>query len=292
MSNMTSVGMPPGQNQRLRRGLGTFALFLPAIIFLGIWFFWPLTQLVALSFQSEGGTFAAYSELLSSAVFRTVFVNTLKLAIGVTIICVVLAYPAAWLLSRVKGLWFSLALYCILVPFWISVLVRTFSWMLLLERNGPVNNILVTLGLTDQPLRMLFNDFGVYLGMVHVLLPYAVLPIYSAMLKIDHRLLMASDGLGAKGHTTFFKIFLPLTMPGVAAGATFVFLLALGFYITPALLGGPHNLTAAMLIDSFVNERLVWPLAAAAAVILLVIVLVTLSVTARFVSFGSSVVMK
>lgn len=281
-----------GHDQRLGRAAMTFLLFLPALIFLGVWFVWPLGQLILLSFQAEGGAFAAYQEILRSEVFRIVFFNTLKLAVFVTIICTILAYPAAWLLTRVKGFWFSIALYCILVPFWISILVRTFSWMLLLERSGPVNNFLITLGVTDQPLKLLFNDFGVYIGMVHVLLPYAVLPIYSSMLKIDQRLLLASDSLGASGHTTFFKIFLPLTLPGVTAGATFVFLLALGFYITPALLGGPHNLTAAMLIDSFVNERLVWPLAAAASVILLVIVLVVLAVTARFVSLGSSVVVK
>jgi len=281
-----------GRDQRLGRAVMTFMLFLPALIFLGIWFVWPLGQLVLLSFQHEGGNFAAYHELLSSEVFRTVFVNTLKLAMFVTIVCALLAYPAAWLLTRIRGFWFSVGLYCILVPFWISILVRTFSWMLLLERNGPVNNFLISLGVTDQPLKLLFNDFGVYLGMVHVLLPYAVLPVYSSMLKIDHRLLLASDSLGAPGRTTFLKIFLPLTLPGVTAGATFVFLLSLGFFITPALLGGPHNLTAAMLIDSFVNERLVWPLAAAAAVILLVIVLIVLAVTSRFVSLGSSVVVK
>jgi putative spermidine/putrescine transport system permease protein len=178
----------------------------------------------------------------------------------------------------------QIALYCVLVPFWISVLVRTFSWMLLLERNGPVNTLLVSSGLIDKPLKLLFNDFAVHLGMVHVLLPYAVLPIYAAMLKVDPRLLLASDGLGATGAQTFWRIYLPLTARGVAAGAIFVFLLALGFYITPALLGGLHNLTVALLIDNFVNERLVWPLAAAASFILLAIILLILAVTARLVS--------
>ena len=275
-----------------RRHVATIVLLLPMLVFLGGWFVVPLGQLLLLSFQSPQGTFAPYSELLQSEVFRAVFIGTLKLALFVTAMCVVLAYPAAWLLSRLRGFWFSVALYCVLVPFWISVLVRTFSWMLLLERHGPVNSLLIATGLTDKPLPLLFNDFAVYVGMVHVLLPYAILPCYAAMLKVDDRLLKASEGLGASRLTTFWRVYLPLTMPGVTAGAAFVFLLALGFFITPALLGGPHNLTAAMLIDSFVNERLVWPLAAAASFILLSIVLAVLLVASRFLGIGSVVLMR
>lgn len=280
--------MAPGaRDRRAARRAMTAALLLPAGAFLGLWFLWPLAQLLWLSFQSPAGWSAAYAELLGSEVFRTIFLNTLRLALVVTVLCVLLAYPAAWLLTRVRGLWFSLALYCVLVPFWISVLVRTFSWMLLLERRGPVNTLLMQAGLIDRPLRLLFNDFGVHLGMVHVLLPYAILPVYAAMLKVDPRLLAASEGLGASGRTTFLRVYLPLTMPGVLAGAAFVFLLALGFFITPALLGGPHNLTAAMLIDRFVNDRLVWPLAAAASFLLLGIVLLVLALAARFLRLGT-----
>ena len=288
---MTGRAGPAG-NQSNARALMTLGLLAPALLFLITWFLWPLMQLLMLSFSAPAGAFSAYVSLMESAVFRAVFVNTLQLALFVTVICTLLAYPAAWLLTRVQGFWFSLALYCVLVPFWISVLVRTFSWMLLLERNGPVNSFLTKIGATDQPLRLLFNDFGVYLGMVHVLLPYAILPVYAAMLKVDPRLLQASDGLGASGRATFFRVFLPLTLPGVWAGAAFVFLLALGFFITPALLGGPRNLTAAMLIDSFVNERLVWPMAAAASFILLFIVLAVLLVVSRFVALGSMVTTK
>ena len=280
----TSLVAAFGTSVEFRRSLTTWLLLLPVLVFLTGWFIAPLTQLLALSLDAKGGRFAAYEELLRSEVFVAVFLNTLKLAVTVTLIAVLLAYPTAFLLSRIQGAWLTIALYCVLVPFWISVLVRTFSWMLLLERNGPVNTLLVSSGLVDKPLKLLFNDFAVHLGMVHVLLPYAVLPIYAAMLKVDPRLLLASDGLGATGAQTFWRIYLPLTARGVAAGAIFVFLLALGFYITPALLGGLHNLTVALLIDNFVNERLVWPLAAAASFILLAIILLILAVTARFVS--------
>src|SRR5262245_10697037 len=270
----------------LRATLTTWLLLLPVVLFLAGWFIIPLAQLFMLSLEGKGGPLSAYREILSDEVFRAVFWKTLLLAATVTAISVLLAYPTAYLLSRLKGAWLTLAVYCVLVPFWISVLVRTFSWMLLLERNGPINMTLQWTGVIGQPLKLLFNDFAVHLGMVHVLMPYAVLPIYAAMLKVDSRLLLASDGLGASGLQTFLRVYLPLTAGGLAAGAIFVFLLSLGFYIAPALLGGLHNLTVAMLIDNFVNERLVWPLAAAASFILLVIILAILAAAARFLSLG------
>ena len=277
---------------KLRENTMTTLLLLPALIFLGGWFVVPLGQLFSLSLNYKAGPFAAYTELLGSTVFRQVFLNTLTLSAIVTVICVILAYPTAYLLTRLKGFRFSVALYCVLVPFWISVLVRTFSWMLLLERNGPVNRLLMATGLSAAPLPLLFNDFAVYLGMVHVLLPYAILPMYSSMLRVDARLLQASEGLGASNLTTFLRIYLPLTMPGVLAGGAFVLLLALGYYITPTLLGGLQNLTAAMLIDNFVNERLVWPLAAAASFILLFMVLAILALASKFLSLGSVVAVR
>jgi len=176
------------------------------------------------------------------------------------------------------------------VPLWVSVLVRTFSWMLLLGTSGPINGALVWLGLVDQPLALLYNTTGVTIGMVHVLLPYALLPIYSAMLAIEPRLLLASEGLGASPLTTFRRVYLPLTLPGVGAAAAFVFLLALGFFVTPALLGGIKNVTASMLIDNFVNEQLVWPLAAASSFCLLALILALLLVASRFLHLGHMLV--
>jgi len=141
----------------------------------------------------------------------------------------------------------------------------------------------------DQPLSMLFNSTGVYIGMVHVLLPYALLPIYTAMRNVDGRLLQASDGLGAEPLQTFLRVYLPLTLPGVAAGFLLVFLLALGFFVTPMMLGGMQNLTVAMLIDLFVTERLIWPLAAAASFWLLLIVLLLIASAGRFLNLTQTV---
>lgn len=259
----------------------TLGLLAPAIIFLALTFIAPLARLFSLAFTDEGGALATFTVLAESQVYRRVMMNTLVVAFLVTGITVLLAWPVAFVLTRLKGFWFGLALYGVLFPFWISVLVRTFSWMMLLERNGPVNRLLREIGITDQPLALLFNDTGVTIGMVHVLLPYAILPLYAAMTRIDRRLLLASDGLGAGLLDTFFRVYFPLALPGLLGGATFVFLLSLGFFITPALLGGANAITLSMLIASFVTDRLAWSLAAAASLVLLVVVMLLLGIAAR-----------
>jgi putative spermidine/putrescine transport system permease protein len=276
----------------MRRGLVTAGLLLPALLFIALWFVLPLAELLALSLSDKRGTFAAYSELIEGEVYRRVFLNTLLVAVGVTGVCLFFAYPTAYVLTRLKGAWLFVAFWCVLFPFWVSVLVRTFSWMLLLEKNGPVNRLLQLLLASEAPLPLLFNQAAVFIGMAHVLLPYAVLPIYASMVRIDGRLLLASDGLGASPLTTFTRIYLPLSLPGVGAAAALVFLLALGFFITPALLGGISSLTLAMLIEQLVNERLVWPLAAAASFLLLAATLILIAAASRLLPFGQAVAAK
>lgn len=270
----------------------TTALLSPGVGFLLIWFIAPLIKLFELSLSSPEGSFHAYKEILGNAIYRQVFLNTLILAVNVTIISVLLAYPTAYYLSRLKGVAFTIVLYCILFPFWISVLVRTFSWILMLEQTGPVNRLLMSISAIDKPISFLFSNLGVCIGMVHVLLPYALLPIYASMISVDQRLLLASEGLGASPITTFLRIYIPLTLPGITAAAAFVFLLALGFFITPALLGGLQNLTVSMLIDLFVSERLDWSLASAASFSLLFIILLLILATIRFVSLGKFLVIR
>ena len=266
-----------------RQAVATCLLIAPAVLFLIAWFALPLARLFTLAFTDEAGAFASFETLLVSPVYRQVMLYTLIVAVIVTVLTMLLAWPVAYGLTRVKGLAFMLMLYGVLFPFWISVLVRTFSWMLLLERNGPVNRFLQALGVTDQPIALLFNHTGVVIGMVHVLLPYAIIPLYGSMSRIDGRLMLASDGLGAGLMDTFFRVYLPLCVPGIAGGATFVFLLSLGFFITPALLGGANAMTLSMLVSSFVNDRLAWSLASAGSIVLLAIVLVILAVLARLI---------
>jgi putative spermidine/putrescine transport system permease protein len=275
--------------RQFRDRLLTAALLAPAVLFLFGCFIIPLGELLRLSFSSSAGPLEAYRKIAGSEVYRRIFLNTLVLAFNVAMLSTLLAYPTAYLLSRLRGLALSVAFWCLLFPLWISVLVRTFAWVLLLERNGPLNRTLVGLGVIDEPLSLLFNTTGVYVGMVHVLLPYAVLPIYTTIRHVDVRLLQASDGLGASPTQTFLRIYIPLTLPGIATGFLLVFLLGLGFYVTPAILGGMHNLTISMLIDLFVTERLVWPLAAASAFWLLLIVLLLIAVAGRFLNLTRTV---
>jgi ABC-type spermidine/putrescine transport system permease subunit I len=264
--------------------VGTALLILPALLLLLAVFVAPLLRLVQLSLSSSSGPLAPYRELLTDDVYGRVFINTGLFAIVVTIVALAIGYPLALALTRLSPGWRAGLFVCVLLPLWISVLVRTFSWMLLLEKNGPVNRLLVDSGLKTEPLPLLFNDTGVLIGMVHVLLPYAVLPIYAALVRIDPALLRASEGLGASRWATFAYVLLPLSMRGIATAATFVFLLSLGFFITPALMGGAANITLSMLIETLVNERLAWPLAAAASVILLVTALLVLAATSRVVA--------
>jgi ABC-type spermidine/putrescine transport system permease subunit I len=258
-------------------------LALPALAILSAAFVWPLAKLALLSLSAPAGPLAAYWEILGDGIYRHVFVNTFVFALVVTVVALVIAYPIAFALTRLSFGWRALLFACVLLPLWISVLVRTFSWMLLLEKNGPINRLLIGSGLIDTPLPLLFNSAGVLIGMVHVLLPYAVLPIYAALIRIDPALLRASEGLGASPVTTFRRVLLPLSARGIATAATFVFLLSLGFFVTPMLLGGSGNLTLSMLIESLVNERLNWPLAAAGSIALLAASLLILAIAGRFV---------
>jgi ABC-type spermidine/putrescine transport system permease subunit I len=269
--------------QRAARVAVTALLLAPAMAIIIFGFVAPLMRLALLSFSAPAGPLAAYRELATVDVYRIVLKNTVVLALVVSAASLVIGFALAFMLTRLEAAWRAIVFACVVLPLWISVLVRTFSWMLILERNGPLNRFLTSLGVVDHPLPLLFAFPAVAIGMVHVLLPYAVLPIYAALLRIDPALLRASDGLGASRAATFWRVLLPLSARGLATAATFTFLLSLGFFVTPALLGGPSNTTISMLIDSFVNERLDWPLAAAASMVLLAMALATIGIAGRFV---------
>jgi ABC-type spermidine/putrescine transport system permease subunit I len=271
-----------GRRQATRVAVAAL-LLTPAMAIIALGFVAPLLRLAVLSFSSPAGPLAAYRELASVDVYRVVLRNTVVLALVVSAASLAIGFALALALTRLEAGWRAVILACVVLPLWISVLVRTFSWMMILERNGPLNRFLVALGIVDQPLPLLFAFPGVAIGMVHVLLPYAVLPIYAALSRIDPALLRASGGLGASRATTFRRVLLPLSARGLATAATFTFLLSLGFFVTPALLGGPSDTTISMLIDSFVNERLDWPLAAAASMTLLVMALAVIGLAGRFV---------
>ncbi len=181
----------------------------------------------------EGGTFANFEKALTEGLYVRVMLGTLEIGLYVSTICLVLGYPVAHFLATASRRWATIGFVFLLLPFWTSLLVRTYAWMVLLGRNGVVNRFLLETGLIAEPLPLLYNTAGVLVGMVHVLLPFMVFPIYSIMRRVDRGLLLAAEGLGASPWRIFQRIYLPLTLPGVLAGTTLVFILSIGFYITP-----------------------------------------------------------
>lgn len=204
-----------------------------------------------------------------SAVFLRLFARSFEISLVVTILCAMIAYPAAYGLARLPPAWAAAGIVLVLVPFWTSILVRTAAWFIILQREGPINAALLALGLVDQPLTMIFTRFAVYVAMVHVLLPFAILPLYGVMKRIPPEYMRAAASLGAPPWRRFLRVYLPLTMPGVAAGSVMVFMLAVGFYITPALVGGSGDQMVSYFIAFFTNTTINWGMAAALATLLM-----------------------
>jgi putative spermidine/putrescine transport system permease protein len=243
-------------------------LLVPALAWLGVFFVYPIGQLFYASLFTPALSLDSYAKLGSSPVYLKVFVNTFEISATVTLIALLLGYPLAFLLATAGRRAAGLLMIGIVLPLWTSVLVRTYAWMVLLGRRGLVNEGLQTMGLTDAPLPLLYNRLGVTIGMVHVLLPFMVLPIYSVMKGIDVDLLKAAQNLGANRRQAFLRVYLPLSLSGLATGCLVVFVTALGFFVTPALLGGRGDTMIAMLIDVQVSQLLDWGLGSALAVVL------------------------
>jgi len=225
-----------------------------------------LLRSLDLSLTAEGKVVTAAPD---EAVFRALFLRTFVISFWVTVLCVAIGYPVAYTISTLPQRWANIALALVLVPFWTSILVRTTAWFILLQREGPMNALLQSLRIVDEPVTMIFTRFAVYVAMVHVLLPFVILPLYSVMKGIDPVYLRAAASLGAPGWQRFLRVYLPMTMPGVAAGALMVFMLSVGFYITPALVGGPDDQMVSYFIAFFTNQAINWGMAAALACLLL-----------------------
>jgi ABC-type spermidine/putrescine transport system permease subunit I len=239
----------------------------PLLIFMLVFYAVPVAAMLLRSVAEPGWTLAHYEALGGDTVFRNVFWTTVHTAIAVTIGTLVLGYPVALAMVRARRS-AGLVLIIVLLPFWTSILVRSYAWMVLLGRRGLINEALVAAGLIDHPLRILNTPIAVHIAMIHILLPYMILPIANALRQIDPSLPRAAAGLGATPWRAFRQVILPLSMPGVAAGSLLVFVLSLGFYITPALVGGPRDTTLSMLIAQQV-DALDWPYAAALSATLL-----------------------
>lgn len=260
----------------------TFALSLPGLALIGIVIFVPIVWLFGLSFLERGGAFSLmhYERLLHPSYQKT-FQTTFELSFLVTFFCVVLGYPYSYLMTQASPGWRSILMMAVLFPFWTSLLVRTYAWLVLLQRRGVINTWLVDAGLIDQPLRLVHNFTGTAIGMVHIMLPFMVLPLFASMKSIDRSMFRAAANLGATPIQVFWQIFVPMTVPGLFAGVVLVFVLCLGFYVTPAVLGGGRVMMWSMQIERSIAVYADWGAASALGVVLLVVTLVILAVVAR-----------
>lgn len=252
----------------LSQRLTPILLVAPLALYMVAFYVLPLLSMLARSVTDPTWTLANYRRLAGDAVFLEVFWTTLRTALVVTLCTLLLGYPVALALTRLRHGAATFVLIVVLLPFWTSVLVRSYAWMVLLGRKGLVNEALIAAGLIDAPLKLLNTPFAVHIAMIHILLPYMILPIASVLRQIDGALLRAAAGLGAPPWHVFLRVTLPLSMPGIAAGVLLVFVLSLGFYITPALVGGPRDLMLSMLIAQQV-DLLNWPYAACLSAALL-----------------------
>jgi len=258
------------EGREARRYLSALA---PALVVLAALFVYPLLGIVHRSVYKGGYTLDLYRQIFRVPVYLQVLLATFKVSALVTLVCLVLGYPLAYVLATRRPRTAQLLMIIVVLPFFTSIIVRTYAWMVLLGRNGIVNQYLMMLGLTSTPMALLYNQAGVIIGMSYVLLPYMVLTVYSVMRGIDPGLVRAAHSLGASRLQAFRRVFLPLSLPGIAGGTLLVFILSLGFFITPALMGGPGDVMIAMLIEREVEITLNWSFASALAVVLLALTL-------------------
>jgi ABC-type spermidine/putrescine transport system permease subunit I len=263
-------------------------LAIPAVVFLVLFFLLPLIYIGARSVTEfpdgiEASLLANYERFFANEANVRVLGNTFWIAALSTVCCLLIGYPYAYLMNIVPQRIAALLLIAVLVPFWSSLLVRTYAWQVILRDTGIINQSLLGLGVIEEPLTLIRTTLGVLLGMTQILLPFMVLPLYAVMRRIDPEFTRAAANLGARPWTAFVRIFVPLSMSGVVAGSLLVFVLALGFYITPALLGSPRDTMISQFIASQVQQALDWGMATSMAVVLMLITFVVLFIASRFI---------
>lgn len=283
---------PPGRPRGPARDRWA-VLVVPALVFLVLFFLAPLVtmSLRSVTDPPDAGL-SNYIQFFEGNANLRALRTTFWIAFISTLTCLLIGYPYAYLMTIVSGRVAGLLLIAVLLPFWSSLLVRTFAWQVILRDTGVINTLLLDLGVIAEPLTLIRTTAGVIIGMSHILLPFMVLPMYAVMRRIDPEYGRAAANLGAAPATAFLRVFVPLSLPGVLAGSLLVFVLALGFYITPALLGGPRDQMISQLIVDEVQQALDWGSASAMAVLLMAITFVVLFIASRFVHlrdvFGSA----
>lgn len=261
--------------------LQSFLLAGPLLILLGVFYLYPLLALFPESLMHEGNfSLEHYHHFFREPLYSFILFRTVRIAAYVTVLCFLLGYPVAYVLAFMKNSKLSnMLMICVLLPFFTSILVRSYAWIVILQTKGLINSLLLASGIVDKPIGLLYNEMAVIIGMVHIMMPFMILPVYSVLKNMDRNLLRAARNLGASAVKAFLKVTFPLSLPGVGSGVMFTFILSLGFFITPALLGGPKTLMISTLIEQQINRLMNWNFAGAISVILL---LTTIAVIAVF----------
>lgn len=278
MSHSVTVKTPFWQRPELAK----YTLLLPVLVYLVVFFAFPLVKMLIASLFDPTFTLEHYAHIFQKPLYLKVIFITFRLAFICTLVSLALGYPLAYLLNRVSPGTRNILMIFVVLPFWTSILVRIYAWMVLLGRFGVINSFLLKLGIIAEPVNMLYNTFSVTIGMVHYLLPFMIFALHSAMSSIDKDLIKAAYNLGASPTKAFLKIFFPLSLPGVGAGCLIVFILSLGFFITPALLGGRRDMVISILIENQVNVQLNWAFGSALGLALLVVTLVLFNIANRY----------
>jgi putative spermidine/putrescine transport system permease protein len=260
-----------------------WAFIAPALLMVVLFYFTPLARVLLISVTEPEPGLANYAMLFTSPPIQRVLSVTARICIFTTTITLLLAYVVAYVLTHASPAGQRLMLIGVLLPLWMSVLVRAFAWVTLLRRQGVVNNALIGMGVIDEPLPLMWNEVGVTIGMVHYMLPLGILPLWAAMRSIDNRVLAASRGLGASKLQTFLRVFLPLSLPGVIGSGVLVFIFSLGFFITPAILGGGKTIMVAEYINHTVHESLRWGVGTMIATTLIAAIFLMLFILGRIV---------
>ena len=272
-----------GSSTRQMGGVRSLVPAMPALVFLFVVFVAPLAILFLRSVTDPEPGVGNYAALVTDSTYLTVLFNTIVVSIVVTVTALLLSYPVAWFLVICPPGWMRLVFAIILLSMWTNLLARTYAWLVLLQNTGAINHFLMWIGVIDEPVALVNNMFGVVVGMTYIMLPFMILPLHATISAIDPALMQAAAITGARPRRILRSVLLPLSLPGISAGCIMVFVMSLGYYITPALLGGPSDMMIAVLIAQQVQQMLNWGLGSAAAFILLAITLVIYFLYIRFI---------
>lgn len=259
---------------------GLKLLLIISVTFLLVFMILPILDMFTKSVVDDNGfTWSYFKEFFSKSLYAKILLNTIRLSLIIGLITIVLGYPVAYLMNRVGSVLRCIIMGCVQIPFWTSLLVRTYSWIAILQNQGVVNVVLQKLGIIKQPVQLLYNDAGVIIVMTYIMLPYMIFSISSVMGQIDKNVIIASRSLGAGKTMTFFRIFLPLSLPGIMSGFFIVFLNTMGYYIVPALVGGQKSQMFSQTIQNELSGVLNWNFASAISIILVMVTMMIVLVS-------------